>query len=105
MLLMRACACGLRTIAACSMPCTLRSSVYLPRPVMSDASSRRLIEEPMIPGMDRLLGAGDGPNGLDDVVVAGAAAEVALEPFADLLLRGMRIARQETHRGEDHPRR
>src|SRR5688572_26109807 len=94
-------------MAACSMPGSLKSSVYLPRPVMSEGSSRRLIEEPMIPGMDStpfLAGAGDGFYGFDDVVVPGAAAKVALQALANLLLRRVRIVGEEPDRGEDHPR-
>src|SRR5215204_3568904 len=42
---------------------------------------------------------------LDDVVVARTAAEVAIEPVADLLLARLRVARQEVGRRHDHPRR
>src|SRR3954449_10885042 len=40
-----------------------------------------------------------------DVVVAGAAAEVALEPVADLLLARVRVALQEVGGRHDHARR
>src|SRR3954454_18231924 len=43
-----------------------------------------------------------GHDGLDDVVVAGAAAEVALEVLAHLLLGRVRDALQHVDRGHDH---
>src|SRR5947207_14174812 len=49
--------------------------------------------------------AGRCPHGLDDVVVAGAAAEVALEPAADLLLAGVRVLLEKADRRHDHPGR
>src|SRR4030081_849638 len=39
---------------------------------------------------------------LDDVVVAGAATEVALEPHSDLLLRRVGVALEELSRRHDH---
>src|SRR5207249_2196466 len=42
---------------------------------------------------------------LHDVVVAGAAAEVALELVADLLFRRLRIALEQLVGGHDHTRR
>ena len=50
----------------------------------------------------RRRGSRAGPrrrlHGLEDVVVAGAAAEVALEPEADLLLRRVRVLLQQRDR-------
>src|SRR5262249_38299577 len=46
-----------------------------------------------------------GHHRLDDVVVAGAPAKVALEPVADFLLRRPRTALEEIDGGHDHPRR
>jgi hypothetical protein len=40
-----------------------------------------------------------------DVLVAGAATEVAVEGVANLVLRRFRIAYQQLMRGENHPRR
>ena len=45
------------------------------------------------------------PNGLDDVVVAGAAAEVPLEPFADRLLARRVPVLDQRDRRHHHPRR
>src|SRR6185503_3017352 len=42
---------------------------------------------------------------LDDVVVAGAAADVAVEALADVLLAGLRVVGEELHRRHHHPRR
>src|SRR5207248_4104622 len=42
---------------------------------------------------------------LDDVVVARAAADVALEAVADLLLGGLRVLVEQRAGGDDHPRR
>src|SRR6266542_5975769 len=79
---------------------------------MKRGSSRRLTLEPRslavamiappLPGR-HLLG---GPlDGLDDVVVAGAAAEVAFQPVADLGLRRPRRALEELGGRHDHARR
>src|SRR3954454_1634853 len=46
-----------------------------------------------------------GPHGLDDVVVARAAAEVAGERLADLLLARVRVLGQQVRPRHDHPRR
>src|SRR6266536_5468095 len=46
-----------------------------------------------------------GPlDGLDDVVIPGAATEVALQPVADLGLRRSRIALEELGGRHDHAR-
>src|SRR5512134_4080518 len=44
-------------------------------------------------------------HGLDDVDVAGAAAEVALEPLVDLLVGGIGVVLQQPRRRHDHARR
>src|ERR671930_2012899 len=45
-------------------------------------------------------------DGLDDVLVAGAAAEVALEPAPDLLVgQPVAVRAEELDAGHDHPRR
>src|SRR5207248_10203987 len=49
-------------------------------------------------------GRGDAEHGLDDAVVAGAAAEVAREADADLFLRGIRVLREQSRRRDQHPR-
>src|SRR3954462_7827731 len=45
---------------------------------------------------------GDVAHRAHDVVVAGAAAEVALEPVADLFLARVRVAPEEVGGGHDH---
>src|SRR3712207_8179154 len=42
---------------------------------------------------------------LDDVLVAGAAAQVAFEALPDLLLARVRLLFEEAYGGHDHPRR
>src|SRR4029450_12126870 len=44
-------------------------------------------------------------DGGDDVLVAGAAADVALDGVADSLVRGIRIVREQVGGGHDHARR
>ena len=51
-----------------------------------------------------MLGGGR-QHRLDDVLVAGAAAEVALETVAHLLLGGARVVLEQVDRGHDHARR
>src|SRR5581483_8971515 len=41
-------------------------------------------------------------NGFHDVVIAGAAAEIALEPFANRALVGVRMALHEIDRAHHH---
>src|SRR3954453_15325014 len=48
---------------------------------------------------------GSEPHGVDDLLVARAAAEVARERLADLRVARARIARQQVVRGDDQPRR
>src|SRR5450759_2021878 len=89
------------------MPGRSKSSVYRAWPVTSRGSSRRLIAEPKILGA---ISSAFHPRGgfahrRDDVVVAGAAAEVAFDPMTDVRFARIRIPFQEIARGEDHPRR
>src|ERR1700760_331099 len=42
---------------------------------------------------------------LDDVVIAGAAADVAVERLADLLLARLRVVGEQLHRRHHHPGR
>src|SRR6516225_8180246 len=74
------------------------SSTYVAVPVMSRGSSRRRMRLPTnvsvlvvvvaIPGL-LLSGAGCGGfHCVDDVLVSGAAADVAFEPVANLLFAG-----------------
>src|SRR5262245_41065309 len=110
-----------------SWPGRLTSSMYSPLPWMKRGSSFRLTEWPMpptsgvvlvaisvmsglLPGGDR--GGGGGAHlarrlvdGLADVHVARAAAEVAADPLADLRLVGVGVLLQEPGRLHDHARR
>src|SRR5258708_40259919 len=45
---------------------------------------------------------GRGLHGVDDVLVAGAAAEVAFDAVPDLRFGGVRIALEDLFRGHDH---
>src|ERR671930_2438621 len=95
------------------MPGSFRSSRYFAAPVIMRGSSTRFMRAPMTvvvvcsstwvvmasPHRRRV-------DGLDDVLVAGAAAEVALEPAPDLLLgQPVAVRAQELDAGHDHPRR
>src|SRR5262249_40862998 len=48
--------------------------------------------------------AGGGLNGVDDMLVARAPAEVAFEPVPDLLLARVGLAREQLTAGHDHAR-
>src|SRR5947208_14014093 len=72
---------------------------------MSRGSSRRLMPEPKRVAMSLLLArAGRGLNRGDDVLVTGAAAEIAFERVADLRLRGLGLLGEEIRRRHDHAR-
>ena len=85
-----ACAYGLRRKAMCSMPGSVMLSVQLVWPVISRASSLRRRALPNSPACaSRCLGlrghsltpaSAARRDGADDVLVAGAAAQVALKP-------------------------
>src|SRR5215218_5664579 len=90
---MRAWAYGERRIATCAMPVSFRSSRYFAAPVIRRGSSTRLMRAPMtfVVGSATWVviaspRAGRRMDGLDDVLVAGAAAEVAFEPAPDLFV-------------------
>src|SRR5215471_9009405 len=85
-----ACANGLRTNAMCSMPGSLMLSVQLVCPVMSLASSFRSLALP------------SSAHGADDVLVSGAAAEIALKPLPDLLVSGVRVVLEQVGGRHDH---
>src|ERR1700694_4784617 len=121
MLLIRACAYGLRTISRCSMPGSFTSSIKLPRPRTSRGSSLRFIEWPR-PLTSGILTSSFDPRGhargrigsghgggrhlhrLDDVGVAGAAAQVARDAPADFILGGVRVMFEQRDRAEHHAR-
>src|ERR1700757_2001356 len=111
----RACASGERTNAACSIPGSLMSSTYRPAPVRMRGSSERLMLAPvyrsaaiavMAPPRSAPPGAlGGQQDAVDDALVAGAAADVAGQRLADLLLVGIRVGAEERRRLHDHPGR
>src|SRR4249920_1231828 len=109
----RACANGLRTTARWSMPGSVRLSTKLPCPVRSEASSLRRIDCPTNFSVIAIstpsgLRAGHRPGGVEDrlhdVLVAGAAAEVALQGLAHLFVGRVRVLLQEARGRHDHAR-
>src|SRR5439155_26527736 len=100
-LVIRACAYGLRTSAIQTIPGRVRSSTKRACPVRSSGSSLRATGEPIaVAGLSATANSGlrDGLlDRLDDVVVAGAAAEVALERVPDLLLGRVVELLQQRH--------
>src|SRR5215467_235414 len=110
---MRACACGLRSSLAWSMPRGLMSATYGTRPVTFSGPSGRGIDSPTpltsrvvfivdmsgAPGGGRRLGGlGDGG---DHLRVARASAEIARDAVADLLLARLRMLGEEGGRGHE----
>ena len=90
MRVMRACACGLRSIAACTMPGSAKSSVY----VRGAGEQARIFAAPDARAEDCGVLIASPPrhrvaaslHRAHDVLVAGAAAQVAFEPVADLFV-------------------
>src|SRR5712671_6877351 len=92
-----------------SMPGTLRSSVYLPLPVVFSAASTIAVGFPMIENSVILLFRSPlfrtycpllfcgnrRPNRLVHLAVTGAAAQIAAQGHADFSLRRIRILGQE----------
>src|SRR6478735_4133544 len=101
--LISACGCGERSTAACSMPGGLRSLVNVALPVSSAGSSRRLTSRPIHVRVSTAIGC--PLDGVDDVLVARAPAEVAGQRGADLLLVGLRVALEQLGGGDQHPGR
>src|SRR5215210_746563 len=119
--LIRAWAYGDRRIATCAMPGSFRSSRYFAAPVIRRGSSTRFIRVPMTfvvgsatwvviasPRRGRLRRGVGGRlvDGVDDVLVPGAAAEVALEPAPDLVVgEPVAVRPEKLDAGHDHARR
>src|SRR3954447_14370144 len=123
----RAWATGERTRARCSMPGNVMLSVQRVRPVMRRASSLRVRDFPnsgvgvvgsavVVMSVSGHGNAGLGGNaglhrlggalhGAHDVLVSGAAAEVALDALADLVLVRVGVVAEQVDRLHDHPRR
>src|SRR5947199_2421901 len=127
-----ACAIGLRSTAMCSIPANWLLSVHCVCPVTSLASSLPSRRRPTsravsgaeiwsaastattpgsISDMCRPLRTGARHlrgrllDGVHDVLVARAAAEVALDALPDLVLGRVRVVTQEVGGGHDHARR
>src|SRR3972149_798034 len=113
--LIRACANGLRTTVIHSIPGTVRSSVYSACPVRNSGSSLRRTGVPTYFSVVAIVDPPSGPRAahvlrgvedrLHDVLVAGAAAQVALEGRANLLLGRVGVLPQVGVRGPDLGRR
>src|SRR4051812_11152394 len=106
--LITACACSERANAANPMPGSVMSSTKRPWPVISAASSLRRTEAPMPDWLvvtAIALPLGRAEDGVDDVLVPSAAAEVALEAEADVLLARVRILFEQVGGAHDHPGR
>src|SRR3990172_796923 len=101
----RACAYGLRTNFAYTVPGGVMSATYEPRPMRKRSSSFRRIRSPITCAIGSLpsrhhLGCGrDAPH---DVHVARAAAQVPRDPRADLFFRRRFRHLQEFRCREDH---
>src|SRR5918997_715644 len=103
-------------MVAWSIPGNLMLSVQLARPVTRDGSSLRGTPPPTnfsgasVTCAPPLGSRGRLPvrvlldelDGLDDVLVARAAAEVAFETLPDLLLRRVRLLLEQADGGHDH---
>src|SRR5215204_4373928 len=115
-----ACAKGLRMNTACSIPGSVMLSVQLARPVTRAGSSLRHRPPPTnfsgawvtcVPPLgcrvpDQLVPVLlDELDGLHNVLVARAAAQVPFQAFPYLPLRRAGILLQETDGGHDHARR
>src|SRR5512135_2390708 len=93
----------------CAMLGSVKSSVYFAWPVKSRGSSLRLTADPKtLDAIAASLRLHPGRGVLhrgDDVLVAGAAAEIPLEPVPDLRVGRLRVRREEVARRQDHARR
>src|SRR5437879_2514407 len=93
--LMRACGYGECKIFPISIPATLRSSVYLPAPVVFPAASIIAVDLPImeksliavVVSRDCPLGCNRRAYGLVHLAIAGTATKIAAEGGADISLR------------------
>src|SRR5512133_2159977 len=107
----RACACGLRTVWPQSIPAAKRSLAYANSPVTFGTASERRTTSPTRPSSSSvapcnslLLGIEEAhgeADGVEDLRVAGASAEVAGERLAQLVLARRRVALQQVGRRDD----
>ena len=128
--LMRACACGLRSTAACAMFGSAMSSMKRPRPARKRGSSLRSMRVPMTlscwsgrsfwrpAGGERILPASaiSAPpfrahqldralDRADDVLIPGAAADIVVETEPDGFAVGIGIFAQQLGHQHQHSRR
>src|SRR5919205_2212493 len=97
---MRACARVERMATPWVIPGSSRSSAYFARPVTLASPSTRGTDVPTISGMrHRLRGV---EHGVDDLLVARAAADAALEPVHDLLAGRPRVVLEQRLRRHHH---
>src|SRR4029079_5998545 len=88
------------------MPGNAMSSTKRASPVRCSASSLRSAATPIpFPFPSAFSGTRGRLDGLDDVVVPGAAAEVPLERLADLVVGRIRVPLEDLGGGHDHPGR
>src|SRR4029453_12790947 len=100
---MRACACGLARRAACSTAGRVMSAMYCARPLTFSRISRRGTLCPTTVKDSAMRSAfGRETDRVDDLAEAGAAAEVAGHPFADVVDSGFGVALQEGVCGHQH---
>src|SRR5262249_4546163 len=112
----RAWACGLRSTRPTSWPGRLKSAPNRARPVTLSCPSGRTVRVPMyevcgkswvrVSAMSaRPHFRGSVHHRFDDLVVAGAPAQVAGQPVSDLGLARVGLALEERLGGHDEPRR
>src|SRR5262245_29017925 len=93
---MRACAWALRRMATWSRPGARLSSTKLPWPVSRRGSSSRWTAAPISLGRSSsTIGVDQFADRAHDVLVAGAAAQIARQPVADLVVGGARALAQQ----------
>src|SRR4051795_3244643 len=97
---MRAWECGLRSVWPHSIPAAWRSLEYANSPVVFGIPSTRRTLSPTRPSSNA---AGRKPHRLEDLAVAGAAAEVARQRLAHLVVARLRDPAQEGGDGDDEP--
>src|SRR5580692_10866898 len=95
------------------MPGILMSSTYVAVPVINRGSSRRRIRLPTsVSCLVRVVAMGlrsscfrRGFHGVDDMLIAGTAADVTLQALPDFCLSRVGIPIENLFRRDDHPRR
>src|SRR5690242_6265744 len=99
---------GLRTKAACSMPGRWMSSTKRPLPRSRSWSSTRSTRLPRTVTSRAPLGfhaLGRVEHGRDDALVSGAAAEIARDGDADVVIGRIGVVAQELDQCRQHARR